>query len=128
MGRGLNPALELGRPKRSLFLTLAALVATFALLALGAQAAHAASPKALILSDSVSVPGPPPAAASGESLEQYEAEQDGFTVTNVDGSTWDGMTAAQFAQYQVVIIGDPTCGGRRLRGGSVQRRAPGSRS
>ena len=110
MGRGLNPALELGRPKRSLFLTLAALVATFALLALGAQAAHAASPKALILSDSVSVPGPPPAAASGESLEQYEAEQDGFVVTNVNGATWDGMTAAQFAQYQVVIIGDPTCG------------------
>jgi hypothetical protein len=98
------------RSKRSLLLSLAAVVATLAFLALGAQPAHAASPKALILSDSVSVPGPPPAAASGESLEQYEAEQDGFVVTNVDGTQWDAMTGAQFAQYQVVIIGDPTCG------------------
>jgi hypothetical protein len=110
MERGLNPALELGRPKRSLLLTLAALVATFAFLALGAQVAHAATPKALILSDSVSVPGPSPA-TPGESLEQTEAEADGFVVTSVNGSTWDGMTAAQFGQYQVVIIGDPTCGG-----------------
>ncbi len=31
-------------------------------------------------------------------------------MTVVDGPTWDSMSAAQFAQYQVVIIGDPTCG------------------
>ena len=56
----------------------------------------------------MSTPGPSP--NPGESLEQYEAEQDGFTVTVVDGTTWDSMTAAQFAAYQVIIIGDPTCG------------------
>jgi hypothetical protein len=27
----------------------------------------------------------------------------------VDGATWDSMTASQFAQCQVIIIGDPTC-------------------
>lgn len=99
------------RPKRSLLVTLAALAATLAFLALGAQAAHAASPKALILSDSVTVPGPSPA-GPGESIEQYEAEQDGFVVTSVDGATWDSMTASQFGAYQVLIIGDPTCGGQ----------------
>jgi hypothetical protein len=74
----------------------------------GAAAARAATPQALVLADSVTVPGPPPA-SSNESLEQYEAEQDGFTVTSVTGAQWDAMNATQFAQYQVIIIGDPTC-------------------
>ena len=39
---------------------------------------------ALILADSVTVPGPAPA-ASNESIEQYEAEKDGFVVTSVTG-------------------------------------------
>jgi hypothetical protein len=77
--------------------------------AAGTHAAAAASPpQALILGDTVS-PGEAPD-GSGDSLEQYEAIQDGFQTTVVDGATWDSMTAAQFAQYQVVIIGDPTCG------------------
>jgi hypothetical protein len=84
------------------------LAAMGAVLGAGPQAAHAASPQALILADSVTVPGPAPASPS-ESIEQYEAEQDGFTVTSVTGAQWDAMTAAQFAQYQVLIIGDPTC-------------------
>jgi len=79
--------------------------------AFGSRAALAATaPKALILADSVTVPGPAPA-TSTESIEQYEAQQDGFTVTSVTGAQWDTMTAAQFAQYQVLIIGDPTCQG-----------------
>lgn len=44
------------------------------------------------------------------SLEEYAAEQAGFTVTVVSGTQWDAMTAAQFAQYQVLIVGDPACG------------------
>src|SRR5690242_16795091 len=59
----------------------------------------AAQPKALILGTSVTTPGPPPAPA-GESLEQYEAEQDGFAVTSVTAAQWDAMTAAQFAAYR----------------------------
>ncbi len=43
------------------------------------------------------------------SLEQYAAEQLGYTVTVVSGSQWDSMTAAQFAQYQLLIVGDPFC-------------------
>jgi hypothetical protein len=70
--------------------------------------AGVAVPKALILGDSVTVPGPPPA-TSTESIEQYEAQKDGFAVTSVTGAVWDKMTAAQFRAYQVLIIGDPDC-------------------
>ena len=69
--------------------------------------AHAAGPTALILGDSVS-PGSAPD-ASGRSLEEYEANLDGFTTTVVTGTQWDAMTKSQFAAYQVLIIGDPTC-------------------
>jgi hypothetical protein len=34
----------------------------------------------------------------------------GFSVDVVDGPTWSSMTQAQFAQYQVLIAGDPNCG------------------
>ena len=43
------------------------------------------------------------------SLEQYALEQLGYTVTVVPGTTWDAMTAAQFAQYQMLVVGDPFC-------------------
>ncbi|WP_019874725.1 calcium-binding protein [Sporichthya polymorpha] len=44
------------------------------------------------------------------SLEQYAAERAGFTVTVVDGETWAGMSAAAFAKYQLLIVGDNECG------------------
>jgi hypothetical protein len=44
------------------------------------------------------------------SLEQYAAEQAGYTVTVVSAAEWEGMTSAQFAQYQLLIVGDPDCG------------------
>ena len=69
--------------------------------------ASAGGATALILGDSVS-PGNAPD-GSGDSLEQYEAIQDGFTTTVVTGAEWDAMTKSQFASYQVLIIGDPTC-------------------
>jgi hypothetical protein len=87
---------------------LAVLAAMVGIVAAGPQVAHAAAlPQALILGDSVS-PGVAPD-GSGDSLEQYEAIQDGFGTTVVTGAQWDAMTASQFAQYQVLIIGDPTC-------------------
>jgi hypothetical protein len=43
------------------------------------------------------------------SLEQFAAENKGFTVTVVSGTEWEAMTAAQFASYQVLIVGDPQC-------------------
>jgi hypothetical protein len=43
------------------------------------------------------------------SLEQFAAENAGFKVTVVSGAEWKAMSAAQFAQYQVLIVGDPMC-------------------
>lgn len=70
--------------------------------ALTAGTASAAPPQALIL-DSTVVGG-------SSSLEAQGATNDGFVVTVVDDATWDSMTAADFAKYQVLIIGDPSCG------------------
>ncbi|GAA0611257.1 hypothetical protein GCM10009547_11630 [Sporichthya brevicatena] len=44
------------------------------------------------------------------SLEQYAAERAGFNVTVVDGETWAGTSAAHFARYQLLIVGDNECG------------------
>ena len=58
--------------------------------------------KALVLDSSVS--------GGSASSEATEAVAAGFEVTVVDDATWAAMTAAQFADYQLVIVGDPTCG------------------
>jgi hypothetical protein len=89
--------------------TVALLTAVIGLIVAPAPAAQAATPApaALILGDSVT-PGVAPD-ASGRSLEEYAANNAGFATTVVTGAQWDAMTAAQFAHYQVLIIGDPTC-------------------
>jgi hypothetical protein len=79
------------------------LAASGVVLALSAAPAHAVTRTALINSDTVS-------GACSTSFEATLATGDGFTVTCVDGATWDGMSAAQFAAYTVLIIGDPDCG------------------
>jgi hypothetical protein len=116
--RGLQTSLGLIAASpgvRRAAVLLAALIGLLMFLALHTGAASAATPpQALILGDTVT-PGLPadlglPGATSTQSLEEYEAVQDGFVPTVVDGATWDSMTAAQFAQYQVLIIGDPDCG------------------
>lgn len=73
-----------------------------------AGSASAANPKALILGSTVT----PGSATDGssKSLEEQQAQLDGFDTTVVSDTTWDSMTASQFAAYQVLIIGDPTCG------------------
>lgn len=69
----------------------------------GAPAAHAETgQKALILGSSVS--------GGATSAEATNAIGNGFTVNVVDDATWGAMTAAQFADYQLVIVGDPNCG------------------
>lgn len=57
---------------------------------------------ALVLDSTVS--------GGASSLEAARATANGFTVTVVDEATWATMTAASFAAYQLVIIGDPECG------------------
>ncbi len=84
-----------------------------------AAEAAGVQPQALILGSSVadsdSLPG-------DVSLEQYEAQQDGFTVTVATDAQWAAMTATPtgqpscgltlcaFDQYQLLIIGDPVFG------------------
>jgi hypothetical protein len=65
---------------------------------------------ALIDGDSVTtVDGIENSSSTPISLEEYAADQLGYTVTVVSGTTWDSMTAAQFAAYQLLIVGDPYC-------------------
>src|SRR2546428_560123 len=83
---------------------LVAMVAIFSwAVILAPQAAHAAGGPntALINGDTVT--------GGSSSVEAAQAIADGFTVTVVNGTTWDAMTAADFASYQVLIAGDPTC-------------------
>src|SRR5256885_17163193 len=69
-------------------------------LGLSVPTAHAFTPKGLI--NGYTVSGSP-------SIEEQQATALGFSVTVVSGATWDNMTQAQFAAYQVLIVGDPTC-------------------
>jgi hypothetical protein len=93
-----------------------ALLAAVTLIALAAMAptmASAASTPgtALINGDSVTLDdGIENAKAEKVSLEQYAAENAGYKATVVSGAEWDAMSAPQFAQYQVLIVGDPDCG------------------
>jgi hypothetical protein len=65
---------------------------------------------ALIDADSVTtVDGIVDSSDTAVSLEQYALENLGYTVTVVPGTQWDSMTAAQFAQYQLLVVGDPDC-------------------
>ena len=79
-----------------------------------------APPQALILGPSTACTNSPDcgvqsvfqnvdSANDGKSLEQQEAEAAGFQVTIVTTAQWQAMTAAQFASYRLLIIGDPHC-------------------
>jgi hypothetical protein len=71
-------------------------------LMLGAPSAMAETgKKALVLDSSVS--------GGAGSSEATRAASLGFTVTVVDDATWGAMTATQFSDYQLIIVGDPTC-------------------
>ncbi len=43
------------------------------------------------------------------SLEQFAAEQAGFSVTVRSGAEWEAMTEDEFAEYQAIVVGDPDC-------------------
>ncbi|HEV7586020.1 MAG TPA: hypothetical protein VGO14_09600 [Solirubrobacteraceae bacterium] len=97
-------------PRRAAVLgaTLAAL--TLALAAGPAVAgATSASKTALLNGESVTTFDGIKKGEEPISLEQYAAEQAGFTVTVKSGPEWEAMTAPEFASYQVLIIGDPKC-------------------
>ena len=67
-----------------------------------ATASAAGSKKALVLSSSVT---------GGTSSREYTSLVTlGFTPTVVTEAQWNAMSASQFGAYQVLVIGDPTCG------------------
>ncbi len=69
----------------------------------------------------LSVPAPGAQAAVGSILfygptilgspdtEATLAQAAGYDVTVADASTWVGMTTIEFAQYDAIVFGDPTC-------------------
>lgn len=126
MPPGLCPSL------RTLLAAFAALLVTLGLLAVTTAApAQAASNSmtALILGSSVSPYTATDAGApdnNPESLEQQQAEADGYKVTVVDDATWLGMTQAQFASYQLIILGDPASCGVDTVGGPATNPPNGS--
>ena len=63
--------------------------------------AGAFAQKALVL-DATTVGG-------ANSNEAKAAVAAGFTVTDVSDATWESMTTAQFAAYQLIILADPSC-------------------
>ncbi len=105
----LIPAPGRGRVIHSALTLLVAALLAVVLTPVGSGRASAASPKALILG-STTTPGVGPCSTGTGSFEECAAIADGFDVTVVDDATWGAMTTADFAQYQVLIIGDPTCG------------------
>jgi hypothetical protein len=66
---------------------------------------------ALLLGDTVLVtPQIRDAAGQPSSVEQYAAERAGFHVTVVTAAQWSAMTAADFARYQLLMVGGLDCG------------------
>jgi hypothetical protein len=49
------------------------------------------------------------AAGAGVDNEQTLAAAAGHTVAVADATTWSGMTTAQFAAFDAIVFGDPTC-------------------
>jgi hypothetical protein len=62
---------------------------------------HLMAQKALVLGNTV-IGG----AASNEAQAAVAA---GFTVTVADDATWESLTSSEFAAYQLLILGDPSC-------------------
>lgn len=88
---------------RRLVRWLPALCSLLALCAVptAAQAA-AAPPLALVHGDSVR--------GGASSVEATAATNAGFAVTVVSGTQWASMTQAEFAAYQLIVVGDTGCG------------------
>jgi hypothetical protein len=91
-------------------LAAVAVPATAALAPGLAQAASTAK-TALIDEESVTTAGGLTQEGTGTpiSLEQYAAEKAGYTVTLRSGKGWEEMSATEFASFQVLIVGDPSC-------------------
>jgi hypothetical protein len=90
---------------------LAALtLASVAMIGPGLASASSGPNTALLNGDSITTVDGFTKGEEAISLEQFAAEQAGFSVKVVTGTEWKAMTATEFANYQVLIVGDPDCG------------------
>lgn len=80
----------------------------------GLAQATSTSNTALLDEESVTTAGGLTKEGTPISLEQHAAEAAGYTVTLRSGTEWEAMSAAEFAAYQVLIVGDPSCGNTAL--------------
>jgi hypothetical protein len=87
--------------KRRSFIMLVATLATWA----SAGSAHPAV--AAVRAPSILIYGP--TLFGSPENEQTIAQSLGYTVTVADESTWSQMTTADFASYNTIVFGDPTC-------------------
>jgi uncharacterized repeat protein (TIGR01451 family) len=94
----------------------AALLLSLAVTIGAVQAQAAKNGKVLILGSTVT--------GGAFSDEAKAAEKIGLGVDVVDNATWASMTTAQFAAYEALILGDPTCTG--LNSGSATATANAS--
>lgn len=83
--------------------TIASVAGLLLLAALGVSSPAEAvvGTKALVLNSSVT--------GGAGSREAVRAAALGYTVDVVSDAAWVAMTAADFAEYRLVIVGDPTC-------------------
>ncbi len=88
---------RISRKLLALFMPVALVLGAF-----GAPSVAGAVRTALINDSTVS--------GGASSLEALAAVAAGFTVNVVSDATWAGMTQAQFGTYDLLIVGDPTCG------------------
>lgn len=97
------PRTGIGRPVGSGVVAFLVLGMFFTLLVIGSSVGRAETgKKALILGSSVS--------GGAGSSEAARATSLGFAVTVATNAEWGAMTATQFADYQLLVVGDPTCG------------------
>jgi hypothetical protein len=104
--RGIVRPRPITGPIRLLAVVLVALggaLGSFTVVQVGApQAVHATGKSVLIYG---------PTLNGSPNNEQTLAQAAGYTVTVASTTTWASMTTAQFASYNAIVFGDPSCGG-----------------
>lgn len=92
-----------GLPRRSRFAILIFSLTAFLIGVARLPAVPAPDANSVLILDTTVTNG-------GSSVEAIEASNAGFTVVVVNAATWAATTAAEFATYRALILGDPTCG------------------
>ncbi len=111
--------MKQGQFRRGTFRRVALLTALFALMVamFGADHALAAAKNGKVIILDTTVTG------GAASREAQAAAAAGHGVDVVSAATWGAMTTAQFAAYDGIILGDPTCTGLGSATAAINNRA-----